>query len=244
MPFPPESANINTNAKGKSGAGVIYQLDKENGSAYVITNYHVVFDTDTNKPYKGIYVNTIGDQYIKDAARATVVGGSATFDLAVIYIENSELIKKEEVRAVSVFDSNELVAGTTAIAIGNPQGDGIAVTQGVVSVDSERIYMDPLATENVQLESDGTVEMRVIRIDTPVNPGNSGGGLYNHKGELIGIVNAKIISSEVESVGYAIPSNVAKFVADKLIKNHKSNSLSTMNKCLIGITISVISLHP
>ena len=231
--------NPNPNATGRSGAGVIYKLDKEKGNAYIITNYHVIYDGDvTNKPFTGIYVNLIGDQYVKNAMKAKYIGGSATYDIAVIYIENSDVLKTADVHPITVADSNKIVAGITAIAIGNPKGEGIAVTQGIVSVDSEEIYMDPIS-ENATINENGEVEMRVIRIDTPVNPGNSGGGLFNEKGELIGIVNAKIISTEVDSFGYAIPSNIATFIAEKLISNYDGKNSVSLTKCLIGITITV-----
>ncbi len=230
--------NPNTNASGKSGAGVVYKLVGDTG-AYIITNYHVVYDSDdTKEAHKYIYVNFIGNQYLLNGFAAKFIGGSATYDIAVLYIEDDKL-KDIEMEAVEVFDSNMLVAGTTAIAIGNPQGDGIAVTEGIVSVDSETIYMSPISTENVTLDSNGEVAMRVIRIDTPVNSGNSGGGLFNDDGKLIGIVNAKIMSSTVVNIGYAIPANIACNVADNLIRNYNGSTPSIVEKCLIGITITI-----
>ena len=232
------AGNPNPNATGKSGAGVVYKLVGDNG-AYIITNYHVVYDSEeTKKAHTNIYVNFIGDQYLVNAFKAKFIGGSATFDIAVLYIEDTRL-KDMEIRAVDLFDSNKLVAGTPAIAIGNPQGDGIAVTEGIVSVDSEDIYMEPISTENVTLNADGEVGMRVIRIDTPVNSGNSGGGLFNNHGELIGIVNAKIMSSTVVNIGYAIPSNIAVNVTENLIRNYNGSKPSVVSKCLIGITITI-----
>ena len=233
--------SVNPNATGRSGAGVVYKMNKAEGSAYIITNYHVVYDSDsTRKIFNQIYVNFLGNQYISNAVTAKFIGGSSTYDIAILYISGCDAIKNGEVKPVEVADSNMVVAGTTAIAIGNPQGEGIAVTEGIVSVDSETIYMDPIASSST-VNAQGEVEMRVIRIDTPVNPGNSGGGLFNDKGQLIGIVNAKIISSEVTNIGYAIPSNIAKNIADKIIRNYNGYSPATLTKCLIGITITVKS---
>lgn len=236
--------NVNSNAKGKSGAGIIYKLNKASGDAYVITNYHVVFDSEaTNRVLSNIYVNLIGNQYLDGAIKAKYIGGSATYDIAVLQIKDSEILRNSDAVAVEIFDSNKLVAGTTAIAIGNPQGEGISATEGIVSVDSEDIYMDPISTENVTLNENGEVEMRVIRFDTAVNSGNSGGGLFNGKGELIGIVNAKIMSTTVVGFGYAIPSNIAINVADNLIRNYNGVTPSRVVKCLVGITISVTDMH-
>ena len=230
--------NPNLDASGKSGAGVVYKFSGED-AVYIITNYHVVYDSeDTKEAHKYIHVNFIGNQFLSHSFEAKFIGGSATYDIAVLYVKD-ERIKDLGLKAVEVFDSNNLVAGTTAIALGNPQGDGIAVTEGIVSVDSEDIYMDPITTENVTVDSNGEVGMRVIRIDTPVNSGNSGGGLFNNEGQLIGIVNAKIMSSTVVNIGYAIPSNIAANVADNLIRNYNGISPSIVTKCLIGITITI-----
>ena len=228
---------------GSGGAGVIYKINKANGDAYIITNFHVVFNQKANTIYNHLYVNLYGEERIVEideqfniklkAMEATYVGGSATYDIAILRINDSKTLRESDAREVDVFDSNNLVVGTPAIAIGNPQGEGIAVTEGIVGVDSEEIYMDPVTTDNVAIDEDGKIAMRVMRIDTPVNPGNSGGGLFNEKGELIGIVNAKIIISTVENISYAIPSNIAVNIADKIIATGK------LTKGVLGITIQV-----
>ena len=79
--------------------------------------------------------------------------------------------------------------------------------------------------------------MRVIRIDTAVNEGNSGGGLFNEKGELIGIVNAKTKSLSVDDIGYAIPSNIAVYCAENILDHCDGNTNTQMIKCLVGITV-------
>ena len=241
---------INKNSYGSGGAGVIYSLNKIYGDAYIITNYHVVFDFEgTKKPFENIYVNLYGDEslftpidenhYNINAIEAECIGGSATYDIAVLRIRNSKKIKESDAKAVEIFDSNNIVAGMTAIAIGNPQGDGISVTEGIVSVDSEEISMSPLSTENVQLNEIDEVTMRVMRIDTSVNSGNSGGGLFNDKGQLIGIVNAKLPSSSIDNIAYAIPSSIVKNVADKLIKTYEVTGKASLKKVVLGITIQV-----
>ena len=240
-----DEGNYNTDATGKSGAGVIYKINKASGDAYIITNYHVAYDTDSKAggPMKYVYVNLLGNQYLDGAIPAKCIGGSATYDIAVLEIKNSEILRNSDAKAIEVFNSNNLVAGTKAIAIGNPQGEGIAVTEGIVSVDSEEIYMDPLSKEDVTLTENGEVEMRVIRFDAAINQGNSGGGLFNEKAELIGIVNAKIISSSIVGFSYAIPSNIAVNVADNLIRNYNGVTPSKVIKCLVGIQISVTNSY-
>ena len=83
----------------------------------------------------------------------------------------------------------------------------------------------------------GQVEMRVIRYDAAVSPGNSGGGLFNAKGEVIGIVNAKSVASDVDNMNYAIPSNIALAVVDKIIDRCLNTDETTITKPLLGITV-------
>ena len=79
--------------------------------------------------------------------------------------------------------------------------------------------------------------MRLMRIDTAVNGGNSGGGLYNDQGQLIGIVNAKIVSSEIDNIGYAIPANVAKNVAESILYYCEGTNSESIRRALLGITL-------
>ena len=229
--------NVSNSSVGFSGSGVIYQMNST-GDAYIITNYHVLYDTDTNKVMPYIYIMLYGYENLDFAIPATFIGGSATYDIAVIKVIGSDVLKNSDARAVDVFDSNNIVVGKTAIAIGNPQGSGISVSEGIISVDSETIDMTPSSRENVSVDENGKVSMRVIRIDTPVNPGNSGGGLFDESGQLIGIVNAKIINSNVENIGYAIPSNIATYVAQNIIDNCNGSTSTFVVKCLMGITIT------
>ena len=230
----------NKDVVGQAGAGVIYKLNRVKGEAYIITNFHVVYDSDETKnvlPY--IYIGLYGAEYADSLVPATYVGGSATYDIAVLKVTGSDRFKSSDVKEIEVFNSNNLVVGTTAIAIGNPEGNGIAVTEGIVSVDSEYIDMTPIKTNGVSLNTEGKVSMRVIRIDTPVNSGNSGGGLYNDKGQLIGIVNAKIMRSNVENIGYAIPSTIATFVAQNIIDHCDGVSNTELVKQVMGITVKL-----
>ena len=127
-------------------------------------------------------------------------------------------------------DSNDVLLGETVYAIGNPEGEGISVSKGVLSVDSEYLTMNAIV-------GNGQVEMRVIRYDAAVSPGNSGGGLFNAKGEVIGIVNAKSVASDVDNMNYAIPSNIALAVVDKIIDRCLNTDETTITKPLLGITV-------
>ena len=252
-----------------AGAGVIYSLDKEEGDAYIITNYHVCFNTgvkaddgiatrftiyiygsesiDLNDLMYLSYYNKnckdysyLFEEYDENgkpvinygfgAIDAEFVGGSEQHDIAVLKVTNSDIIKNSDCLPVDIYNSDEVSAGCSAIAIGNPDACGISVTNGVVSVDSEYI--------SVKI-SDAAVTLREFRIDTPVNAGNSGGGLFDGFGRLIGIVNAKTSDTSTENVSYAIPSNVATRVAQSIIDNCDGINRKT-KRILVGVTVQVV----
>ena len=224
-----------TKTATQSGSGVIYRLDKETGDAYIITNYHVVYyyaSLTEDKISDQIKVFLYGSESERYAIDATYVGGSMNYDIAVLKITGSEILKNSSALAVNVADSNLLTVGDTAIAIGNAEGEGISVTRGVVSVDSEYIQMQ--ACDNVSI-----VSSRLLRGDSAINSGNSGGGLFGEDGRLIGIVNAKVSSSSVENIGYAIPSNIATYVADNIIETCDGETVKSPKKCMLGITLGV-----
>ena len=130
----------------------------------------------------------------------------------MLKVENNDILKNSIAKSVTVADSDDVIVGQTAIAVGNPEALGISATSGVVSVDSEYITMTASDDET-------PVTFRVMRIDTAINGGNSGGGLFNDDGELIGIVNAKVVKSDIDNISYAIPSAIATAVADNIIDN-------------------------
>ena len=222
-----------------AGAGVIYQLDKEKGDAYIITNYHVVYyhqSATSNYISDDITVYLYGQEYSKYAINATYIGGSMNYDIAILKVENSTVLKSSNAMAATFSDSNDVSILETAIAIGNPEADGISATVGHVNVDSETIEIQ--ASDNLS-----TIAMRVMRIDAAVNSGNSGGGLYNAKGELIGVVNAKMSSSSVDNIGYAIPSNIVKYVADNIIYYCDGKSAESVYRYFMGITTGISAAH-
>lgn len=212
------------------GSGVIYQMDKAKGDAYVITNYHVVYNsasTAENYISDDIRLYLYGQENEADAIKAEFVGGSQNYDIAVLKVSSSTVLKQSIATAVTFADSDKVSVLDTAIAIGNPAGMGISATAGYVSVDSEEITL--------QVTSSGYVSMRVMRVDTAVNGGNSGGGLFDASGNLIGIVNAKMSDSSIENIAYAIPSNVAKRLTESVL----SNDEGIATRCILGVVPSV-----
>lgn len=169
-----------------AGSGVILSTD-----GYIVTNHHVVEDA------ASITVRTrSGDSYT-----ASLVGMDEKTDLAVLKIDASGLTP-------AVFgDSDQLVVGETAVAIGNPLGElGGTVTSGIISALSRDVTIDGQT-------------MTLLQTSAAINPGNSGGGLFNSAGELIGIVNAKSSGTGIEGLGFAIPGNTVKAVVEELIDN-------------------------
>lgn len=216
-----------------AGSGVIYQLDKAQGDAFIITNYHVVYDSNsrtTNGIAEEISIYLYGSEITGSEITATYVGGSMNYDIAILRVEDSEVLKNSQAAAVTVANSDNVRVGSTAIAIGNPEGMGISASSGVISVDSEYITMT--APDNIT-----SVDFRVMRIDTAVNSGNSGGGLFDEQGRLIGIVNAKTIHDSVENIGYALPSSTVIAVADNIIHYCFGTACENVRRPIMGITV-------
>ena len=214
-----------------SGSGVIIDINKETGDAYIITNFHVIYYSErlSGKTADKVEIFLYGMEYSEQAIEATYVGGSVQYDIAILKVAGSDILKTSPAVAAQVADSNAIVPGLDAIAIGNPASGGISATSGIVSVVSENI--------NLSIIDGYSYNYRVMRIDAAVNSGNSGGGLFNAKGELIGIVNAKISYNNIENIGYAIPSNVALNIAHNIIDTEADTGYKGARRYLLGITL-------
>lgn len=208
-----------------TGSGVVYQIQDD--YTYIITNYHVLYDANASAANngkmarrivcylygsEGSYTNKGVDSdglYVYDygvyGIECEYVGGSISNDIAVIRAETEDVQAiNPNVKAAEFAD--EYYVGETAIAIGNPEGEGISVTEGIVSVDNEYI--------NLQIDN-AVRSYRSLRIDTAIYGGSSGGGLFNLKGELIGITNAGNMTDQ--NINYAIPLEIAKGTADNIL---------------------------
>ncbi|EGA91239.1 putative serine protease yyxA [Planococcus donghaensis MPA1U2] len=181
-----------------TGSGVIYKND--NGTAYVVTNHHVIDGA------SGIEV-TLSDG---SKVQAELVGSDIWTDLAVLEMDGAK------VQAIAQFgDSDALKQGETVIAIGNPLGLDFSgsVTTGVVSGKDRAVPVD--------LNGDGQEDWQaeVLQTDAAINPGNSGGALVNLAGQLVGINSMKIATSQVEGIGFSIPINSAIPVIESIEEN-------------------------
>lgn len=223
--------------EGSVGSGVIYKMQQD--YTYILTNYHVVFNSKADKTVSdeihaymyGSVSNPVGDKtnnkytYDEYAIECEYVGGAIDYDVAVIKAKTEDITAiNPQAKAVEV--AEDYSVGETVYAIGNTSDEGISVTNGIVSVDREAL----------QLKIDDTARVyRSLRTDAMIYEGNSGGGLFNGKGELIGINHAG--DSSLSFINYAIPKNVFVPVAEGIM--HYANTESTLKgtkKLVLGIT--------
>ena len=221
-----------------AGAGVIYSIDNPVGGPYIVTNFHVVYNADSvgNETVSHVSDDIIVYLYgSSESIPATYVGGSINYDIAVLRVEDSKAFKASGASAAKVADSDSISVGESVYAIGNPEGEDISVTSGVVSVDAEYI--------NITAADDSTtLSLLEIRTDAAINHGNSGGGLFNASGELVGIVNARDEGDGVTGFGYAIPSNLATAVARSIIDNANEGSNDKgATRATLGVTVQIES---
>ena len=209
---------ISGETSSRYGYGYTYQASGSGfiitSDGYILTNYHVISGSKT------VTVAT----YDHNTYDAKVIGYDASNDIAVIKID------AENLTPVTLGDSDTLRVGESVYAIGNPLGElTFSLTGGIVSA----------LTRNVQTAA-GT-SMSLIQTDCAINSGNSGGALFNTRGEVIGITNAKYSSSgmgseaEIDNIGFAIPINSVKRIVTSIIEN------GYVLKPYIGITVSPLS---
>ena len=227
-----------TTTYSAAGSGVIIDLNKEAGNALIVTNYHVVYDanSDTNTHISdsiylytygalNMYSTTTGKDEGGDGIRATYVGGAMDYDIAILKVEGNKFLQNSDAREAKLGDSESVQVGEKVYAIGNPDGAGISVTGGVLSVESEYITMS--STNGI-----GSVGYRVMRTDAAINHGNSGGALFNAEGKLIGITNAKNVNEDVDNMGYALPITQVKYLWQNLLDNQ-----GVVKRAMLGIEV-------
>lgn len=239
-----------------TGSGVIVWLDKTAGDALVVTNCHVIYDDTSDSTFctdvrlylygqdvQGINYNlgdgnTItGDENY--AMAATVIGASVSYDIALLKVTDSGILRRSDAQAATFSHSEDISVGEEVYTVGNPEGEGMGATKGIVSKDSQEVSLS-LSDKN----SSDVKNYVVLRTDTAINHGNSGGALYNSDGEIIAIVNAKDDAEDVDNMGYALPAhNVRRLVAhlyDAYVSNGgKMLTGGGTNKALLNITTAL-----
>ena len=197
--------------KLSSGTGFIITED-----GYIVTNQHVVVLAD--QAVSTYYVTVIlpGET---DPIRAEVVGSDVQTDIAVLKVDTDKKLP-----FVTLGNSDKLQSGELAITIGNSMGSlDDTVTVGVISAPSRELNRNGYYVD-------------IIQTDAAINPGNSGGPLINSFGEVVGIINSKIVSSTSENVGFAIPINTAKPIIEDLINYGK-----VVGRAFLGFSVKKVA---
>ena len=202
-----------TQASESSGTGII--VGKNDDELLIATNNHVVEGSEQ------LNVCFIDNEIVS----ALVKGTDATNDLAVIAVSLSD-IPEDTLNKISIAqlgDSESLKIGEPVIAIGNALGYGQSVTTGVISALDREVTIENMTSS-------------LIQTDAAINPGNSGGALLNMQGQVIGINSAKLASSQVEGMGYAIPISTAEPIIDDLMNRKTRTTVDEDKRGYLGIS--------
>ena len=212
-----------------SGSGII--VGKNDDELLIATNYHVVEGADTLS-----VAFTDGN-----AVEASVKGFDEERDLAVVSVSLDD-VEDDTMDAISIANigsSDDLKVGEQVVAIGNALGYGQSVTTGIVSAKNRRMDSEKsTVTDGSDDSSDG---VNLIQTDAAINPGNSGGALLNMEGEVVGINSAKLASTEVEGMGYAIAISDVTDILQNLMNETSRDKLDDSEHGVLGIKGSSVS---
>lgn len=194
------------------GSGII--IGQNDTELLIVSNNHVVSNADT------LTVGFVDGQ----AYEANIKGTDPDNDLAVIAVNLSDISEDtmSQIKIATVGDSDSLKVGEQVVAIGNALGYGQSVTTGIVSAVDRKLDED--------------ADTGYIQTDAAINPGNSGGALLNMDGELVGINSAKTASTEVEGMGYAIPTSAAEPIIEELMNQTTREKVSDDQASALSIT--------
>ncbi len=193
-----------------AGSGII--VGQNDTELLIVTNNHVVENA-----------NTLSVGFADSSVcEAKIKGTDSENDLAVVAVKLADISEDtiSQIKAIQIGDSDSLKVGEQVVAIGNALGYGQSVTTGIVSAVDRQVE---------------DVSTPLIQTDAAINPGNSGGALINMKGELVGINSAKLASTEVEGIGYAIPVSVAQPIVENLMNRETREKVSEDQAASIGI---------
>lgn len=209
-----------------SGSGII--IGKNDTELLVATNYHVVEGADT------LSVGFIDST----ACEAKVKGYDSGQDLAVVAVslDDIEDDTMDSITIATIGNSDKLKVGAQVVAIGNALGYGQSVTTGIVSAKNRQLNSDDTVGD---YNSESNKTTNLIQTDAAINPGNSGGALLNMNGEVVGINSAKLASTEVEGIGYAIAISDVTDTLETLMNEETRDKVE--NHGVLGITVQTVS---
>lgn len=208
-----------------SGSGII--IGKNDTELLIATNYHVVDGAETLSV--GFCDST--------ACEAKVKGYDSEKDLAVVAVSLDD-IDSDTMNAISIAtigNSDNLKVGEQVVAIGNALGYGQSVTTGIVSAKNRQLNSDDTVGD---YDSDSNSATNLIQTDAAINPGNSGGALLNMNGEVVGINSAKLASTEVEGIGYAIAISDVTDTIESLMNEETRDKVEDHG--VLGITVLTV----
>ena len=213
-----------------AGSGII--IGQNDSELLIATNNHVVEDADT------LSVSFVNNQVCK----ANIKGTDADNDLAVIAVPLSEIPDDtmSSIAVATMGDSDSVEVGEQVVAIGNALGYGQSVTTGIISAANRVIDSDSSSDGSsdgttADTSSTDTTGKTYLQTDAAINPGNSGGALLNMNGEVIGINSAKLASTEVEGMGYAIPVSRVSDIIENLMNEQTRTKVAAEDQGTIGI---------
>ena len=231
-----------------SGSGVIIDVDTEKGDMTVVTNCHVVYSAKANRLAQDGFSDNIHlwlygsesdyeNTYKQNAIPAKLVAASKTYDVAVLKVTGSDIVKNSYARAAEWSQAEEVYLGETVYAIGNANSQKLSANVGCISKDSELIKVD-LGDNN-----DG-YQYTVMRTSAAINSGNSGGGLFNIGCEIVGLVNAKG-KSDATGFGYALTAASTRRVVESMLDNYADTGAEAhyLNRVKHGITVEVADMY-
>ncbi|MBR3791364.1 MAG: trypsin-like peptidase domain-containing protein, partial [Clostridia bacterium] len=224
-----------------SGSGII--IGKNDSELMIVTNYHVVANSDDlSVMTSDVEIPTDANEYKEmlekeDVLKAKVKGYDADKDLAVISVKLDDISSDHlsKIRVATIGDSSKIRAGERVIAIGNSLGYGQSVTEGIISATNRVVSLES------QVSQGSVVSNTFIQTDAAINPGNSGGALLNMNGEVIGINSVKIAASGVEGMGYAIPITDVEEIIGELMVRETRDVVDEDKQGFLGVTLKDIS---
>lgn len=239
-------ANIRENNGGQVvntsyfGSGVILDVDRDRGDMTVLTNCHVVYSAKGEFNLNGIlldgYSNDVtmwlyGSEYSERAAvGAEIIATSKSYDVALLKVSGSDVVKRSYARAAEWTSDEEIYLGETVYAIGNANANKMSASVGYVSKDLETVIVN----------IGGNYNYNVIRVSAAINHGNSGGGLFDRDGALVGLVNSK---SREDTGGYALPASETRRLAERMLKNYNGTETHGVSVIRHGISADAADFY-
>ncbi len=230
------------------GSGVVVDFDEATGETYIVTNCHVIYNDASREIYaEDIYCYLYGhdNDYnsVENRFKASVIGASVEYDIALlkasggVYKDEAEFdLKAAKPVAASFSENDDVFVGEEVYAVGNAEAQGMSVTRGFITKERETVSLN--LSDRFPKVSEYYNDYSVIRTDAAINEGNSGGALFGRDGSIKAIVNAKVSSEGVESMGYALPASNVKRLVQLMRDSYNTKGFSPSDASLTRAHLS------